>query len=118
MLIKSKRLFCQVLSSKNIFFKEKLTNFVKYISTTNKFQSNFDKKYDKMDEYTKELAIGILERKRISLARAITLVESSNTSHQHQADFLLNFLTEWRYKNGFKPTDTLRIGVAGPPGSN
>ncbi len=64
---------------------------------------------------TKVLFDGIKSRRRECLARAITLIESSNTSHQQQAAYLLQHLAAEGYtKNDEK---TLRIGIAGPPGA-
>jgi len=54
-----------------------------------------------------------LEGKRTSLARAITLVESSLPEHQVQAGFLLSSVLQ---KQKEKPSRTFRIGISGSPG--
>lgn len=56
----------------------------------------------------KLLVEGIKARKRGCLARAITLVESSNPEHHEQAADILDALPP--------KEDTFRIGISGPPG--
>ncbi|MBW7877183.1 MAG: methylmalonyl Co-A mutase-associated GTPase MeaB [Candidatus Cloacimonetes bacterium] len=58
-----------------------------------------------------ELALGILSQNRRSLARAITLVESSLPKHRQAATELIRIL-----KSQASPRETLRIGVSGVPG--
>ena len=66
-----------------------------------------------MEKKTLELANGILMGERHSLAKSITLIESSNYSHMKQASLLLTYLS----KNIIKSQrETIRIGIAGPPG--
>jgi LAO/AO transport system kinase len=52
----------------------------------------------------------ILLRRRMALARAITLVESTAPSHKKQADLLLTHLLQ-------KQHDCFRLGITGPPGA-
>ncbi len=67
---------------------------------------------------TRILYDGIRSSKRECLARAITLIESSNKSHQQQAAILLDHLAAEQYSStNRKHQHTLRIGVAGPPGA-
>ncbi len=67
---------------------------------------------------TRILYDGIRSSRRECLARAITLIESSNKSHQQQAAILLDHLAAERYsRTNRKHQHTLRIGVAGPPGA-
>jgi LAO/AO transport system kinase len=67
---------------------------------------------------TRVLFDGIRCSRRECLARAITLIESSNKSHQQQAALLLDQLAAQRHSsNNMTHKDTLRIGVAGPPGA-
>jgi LAO/AO transport system kinase len=64
----------------------------------------------------KALFDGIRAGRRDSLAKAITLIESSNHTHQQQAAELLQSLTEFATVS--KPSKpTLRLGIAGPPGA-
>lgn len=53
-------------------------------------------------------------RKRLALARAITLVESKNATHRQQADLLLTSLLANSCNNN---SSTFRLGIAGPPGA-
>jgi LAO/AO transport system kinase len=62
---------------------------------------------------TKILLDGIRSCRRDALARAITLIESSNQEHQKQATLLLKELTSAKGHNA----NTLRVGIAGPPGA-
>ena len=67
---------------------------------------------------TRVLFDGIRASQRNCLARAITLIESSNHAHQEQASILLDELAASKTTalNRSKQ-HTLRIGVAGPPGA-
>jgi LAO/AO transport system kinase len=67
---------------------------------------------------TLSLAQGLLAGDRVSLSRAITLIESSLPHHQRQADLLLNYLSSSHSHNKrpFQNNHTLRLGIAGPPG--
>lgn len=67
-----------------------------------------------MSDSTRQLAEGIKDRQRHSLAKAITLVESSNQNHRVQAKLLLEYLA--RVNSNVPGPPTLRIGIAGPPG--
>jgi LAO/AO transport system kinase len=64
---------------------------------------------------TKALGEGLLTARRDCLARAITLIESSNQFHSEQAAHLLEYITHNR-RNDYK-NDGIRIGIAGPPGA-
>ncbi len=84
---------------------------------------------------TKVLAEGVLQGDRLSLSRAITLIESTKESHRQEAEALLDHVVRERSRRGGKKggrwhnscsaptaagTDTkrpLRIGIAGPPGA-
>lgn len=65
---------------------------------------------------TRLLGEGLRVGRRDSLAKAITLIESTNRSHQEQAALLLQHLTDEAYGSKSKPP-TLRLGIAGPPGA-
>ena len=57
-------------------------------------------------------------RRRMALARSITLVESTAASHRKQADLLLTHLLS--NKSGDNAVDDkkfFRVGIAGPPGA-
>ena len=100
----------------------------------------------KMKKATRELAENLMRGDRLSLARAITLVESSNAVHRHEAQQLLDHVTQPHSRNqmqfpfpqsssGVKNRDTvkgnakshptagpfggrsIRLGIAGPPGA-
>jgi LAO/AO transport system kinase len=58
----------------------------------------------------KELTRGILEGNRRSLAKAITLVESSRVEDSKAADEILYGIVN-------KPTSSIRIGISGVPGA-
>ena len=58
---------------------------------------------------TASLVKGVLEKDRMSIARAITLVESSNPDHQKQASELLDALLPYSGKS-------IRVGISGTPG--
>lgn len=66
-----------------------------------------------MNETTQTMAKGIMDGERHALAKAITLIESSRVDHREQADLLMEHLAlkEQGRKN------TLRLGIAGPPGA-
>lgn len=68
-----------------------------------------------------KLAEGLLNGDRSSLAKSITLIESSRYDHQVQADLLLGYLAESvshrdEKAERFQHGKTLRLGFAGPPG--
>ena len=65
---------------------------------------------------TIELFNGLLARQRYALARSITLIESSRSDHQLQAQILLQSLAESDKRLLNHGSTTLRLGVAGPPG--
>jgi len=66
-----------------------------------------------IEKGTLDLAKGLIAGKRHSLAKSITLVESSNPNHMRQASLLLAYVS-----GNFKERkETIRIGVAGPPGA-
>ena len=70
------------------------------------------------EELVNSLFVGIVSSKRPELARAITLVETSNATKKIIAQVLLNRLLvklkENRVNNAKK---CLRIGITGPPGA-
>lgn len=66
-----------------------------------------------MNENTLGMAKGILEGERHALAKAITLIESSRLDHREQADLLMEHLA----LNDQGRKNTLRLGIAGPPGA-
>jgi LAO/AO transport system kinase len=66
-----------------------------------------------MLQATKLLFDGIKSHRRDSLAKAITLIESSNRDHQLQATLLLQALAKQEEGHA----KTLRLGIAGPPGA-
>lgn len=70
-----------------------------------------------MSESTLGLAQGIVARRRDALAKAITLTESTREDHKEQASLLLDWLSKHRNELSAAPKDTLRIGIAGPPGA-
>lgn len=61
-----------------------------------------------------DLGKGILSKHRASLARAITLIESSVPAHREQAELLLEFLVKSRE---VPKNHAFTIGIAGPPGA-
>jgi len=65
------------------------------------------------------IIISLLLGDRVSLARAITLIESKNDKHQIEAAILMDYITNNinRKDNLFSNCKTLRLGVAGPPGA-
>eukprot|EP00605_Chrysophyceae_sp_TOSAG23-4_P003011 GSChrysophyteH1.ASY1.ANO1.3316.1 assembled CDS len=64
-----------------------------------------------MTESTLTLADGLLKKQRHSLARSITLTESSRSDHKEQAALLMD------YSFLFTTGKTMRLGIAGPPGA-
>lgn len=90
---------------------------------------------------TRGLAEGVLKGDRLSLSRAITLIESTKDSHRQEAEALLDHVVRERSQRARKGrwqdarcvkvgskdssagssirkgTRPLRIGVAGPPGA-
>jgi len=56
-----------------------------------------------------ELVAGILKGDQAALARAITLVESTQPDHLHKANFIVEQCLS-------KKTDSIRIGITGVPG--
>lgn len=64
---------------------------------------------------TKGMLDGIVEGKRPSLAKAITLIESKKFEDVQQAEMLLHELSSGAQGN--KSKGTFRIGIAGPPGA-
>jgi LAO/AO transport system kinase len=63
---------------------------------------------------------GLITGDRAALAQSITLIESSLADHQKQSHLLLQQLIESKHpKRYFNPskTHTLRLGIAGPPGT-
>jgi len=71
--------------------------------------------------YTMELARGVLAGDRLSLSKAITLVESTRADHRAQADLLSDYLAA---QSPSQPPlvyrgqpHSMRLGVAGPPGA-
>ena len=83
-----------------------------------------------MNAKTLAIAKGLLNKERSFLAKAITLIESNNKAHRQQSSLLLQYIIDYnqRYKdittihNEKKQYDnknnrqTIRIGIAGPPG--
>lgn len=66
------------------------------------------KKQDVIDIY--QLASEVREGKRTSLSKAITLIESSNSTHKEQAQSLLQELLPYT-------GNSIRIGITGVPGA-
>lgn len=69
-----------------------------------------------MTDTTLQLGNGILNEKRDCLAKAITLIESSNKQHRVQAKLLLEHLAQNGTVGSKDGKPTLRLGIAGPPG--
>jgi LAO/AO transport system kinase len=69
-----------------------------------------------LDELTLKEDDNTRFRKRMALARAITLVESKNATHRQQADLLLTSLLG-KAGNNHSSASTFRLGIAGPPGA-
>ena len=80
----------------------------------------FFKKFSSKSTNNTDLFDGIITGNRSALAKSITLIESSLDDHQIQSQRLLQQLIESKHpkryfnKNG---THTLRLGIAGPPGT-
>jgi LAO/AO transport system kinase len=72
-------------------------------------------KIETMLSSTRILAEGLVQKKRDCLARAITLIESSNRNHSEQAAYLLDYIIKNR--DPYLRQDGIRIGIAGPPGA-
>ena len=72
-----------------------------------------------MNKATLDLARGLMAGNRQSLARAITLVESTNDLHRIQAEHLLDHVTEETNAGSVQRKTSLpvRLGIAGPPGA-
>lgn len=71
-----------------------------------------------LSEKNQKLGEAILAGDRASLARAITLMESSRADHRAQADLLQDYLLRHRkLKASGWNSSTFRIGIAGPPGA-
>lgn len=65
-----------------------------------------------------ELLSGLIAQRRDCLARAITLIESSRADHQQQAQWLLQEIASSNNRRKyFDQQNTLRLGIAGPPGA-
>lgn len=86
--------------------------------------------HDSMGSQTKSLAEDLLAGKRWGLARSITMAESSKREHKEQAASLIDYVMEKHYtstlfdhssnhtdKRLFPRGQTLRLGIAGPPGA-
>ena len=70
-----------------------------------------------MNLNTSQLLRGLVNGRRECLAKSITLIESSRKDHQTQAQQLLSNLNIDRSKiKQFQYNQTLRLGIAGPPG--
>lgn len=64
------------------------------------------------DQETPEIRI----QRRMALARAITLVESTVPDHKTQASLLLTFILQQQQQQQHR-NDCFRLGIAGPPGA-
>jgi len=76
--------------------------------------------HEDLDPKTLALYKGICKGERASLARGITLVESTNKVRSDQARLLVNKLTWFckeKAKELGKPFVSFRIGLSGPPGA-
>ncbi|KDD76411.1 ArgK, partial [Helicosporidium sp. ATCC 50920] len=82
--------------------------------STNNISGNPIAYLDRVYADTDSLARGVLSSDRGSLARAITLVESTRVEHQKLAAALLRALQP-RLRSS--TARTLRVGVSGPPGA-
>lgn len=69
-----------------------------------------------MNASTRALAVGLLDGDRVSLSRAITLIESSKAEHHLQAQHLVEHVLADRQRND-SGRSTFRLGIAGPPGA-
>ncbi|KAK3597490.1 hypothetical protein CHS0354_041911 [Potamilus streckersoni] len=75
---------------------------------------------DKEEEYVKTLFYGLMKRERGMLARAITLVESTNPKKREQARMLLSQVLQYNkglMAHSVKAFSAFRIGLSGPPGA-
>lgn len=78
-----------------------------------------------MSKTTLDLAISVMEGSRSALAKSITLVESTRDDHREQAALMLNYIAANKHKfANILPNEkrlynqqTLRLGIAGPPGA-
>jgi len=68
----------------------------------------------KMDQTTQDLLKGILRGERSSLAKGITLVESTHPGKAAQARLLMDKVTE---EHKPKSSQSFRLGLSGPPGA-
>mmetsp|Transcript_5853 Transcript_5853/g.8191 ORF Transcript_5853/g.8191 Transcript_5853/m.8191 type:complete len:387 (-) Transcript_5853:141-1301(-) len=100
-------------NSTNAFTSWKQTELIRQHSRS--FGLQFRSKHELFWPSTKILYDGILEGNRASLAKAITLLESSRDDHQSQAKYLVNEIIKYQ-KNNMTQNNTFRIGVSGPPG--
>jgi len=67
---------------------------------------------------TLDLAVGVVNRQREALAKTITLIESTRKDHREQAEYLLVYLVNQTHERKyFQHNNTLRLGIAGPPGA-
>nr|XP_022326557.1 methylmalonic aciduria type A protein, mitochondrial-like [Crassostrea virginica] len=72
------------------------------------------------DEYVQSVYDGLVSHDRGSLARAITLIETSNPKKKLQAKALLNLILHNQKAievHSVKGPKTFRIGLSGPPGA-
>lgn len=72
------------------------------------------------DEYVQSIYDGLKNHDRGSLARAITLIETSNPAKKVQAKELLNLILHDQKANevhSLKGPKTFRVGLSGPPGA-
>ncbi|KAH3843336.1 methylmalonic aciduria type A protein, mitochondrial-like [Dreissena polymorpha] len=72
------------------------------------------------EEYVKDLYQGVIDGKRGSLAKAITLVESTHPKKQELAQVLLGDVLKYnkeREQRAGVQNYTFRIGLSGPPGA-
>lgn len=65
--------------------------------------------FRKIKPSSKELITGIVKKDKVALSRAITLIESTNTSHFQQANEVINGCLSYANKS-------IRIGITGVPG--
>ncbi|MDQ0161420.1 methylmalonyl Co-A mutase-associated GTPase MeaB [Bacillus alveayuensis] len=68
------------------------------------------KRYQRKEKSIEELMDGILSGDRVTLAQAITLVESNSIRHFEKAQALIQAILPYRKK-------TIRIGITGVPGA-
>ena len=92
----------------------------KFKSFSNPSFMKLDSCFSTISETTKNLGINLIAGSRVSLAKSITLIESSRPDHKEQASLLLNYVAENRSQadpKKFNFGNTLRLGIAGPPGT-